>query len=71
MLDTGATMTVIPWSLVKRLKLELNTEDSNYTLATYSGNNMTVMGTTVVYLQPCMSDTCPVYGIVKDDLGEA
>ena len=64
-------MTVIPWSLVKRLKLELNAEDSNYTLVTASGDNMTVLGTTVVYLHPDGSDTRPVYGIVTDDLGEA
>ena len=47
-----ATMTVIPWSLVKRLKLELNTKDNDYTLDTASDNSMTVLGTTVVYLHP-------------------
>ena len=25
--DTGATMTVIPWSLVRKLKLNLNMQD--------------------------------------------
>ena len=61
-------MNVIPWSLVKRLKLELNTEDNNYTLVTASGDSMTVLGTMVVYLHPDKSDTRPIYGIVTDNL---
>ena len=62
-------MTVIPWLLVKRFNLDLNTEDNEYNLVTASGDNMTVLGTTVVYLHPEESNTCPVYGIVTDDLG--
>ena len=69
--DTGATMTMIPWSLGKRLKLDFNTEDNNYTLVTASGDSMTVLGTTVAYLHPDKSDTRPVYGIITDDLGES
>ena len=64
-------MTVIPWSLVKRLKLELNIKDKNYTLITASGDSMTVLGTIVVCLHPDKSDTRPIYGIITDDLGEA
>ena len=55
--DTGATMTVIPWSLVRKLKLDLNTEDDKYNLVTASGDSMTVLGTTVVYLHPDGADT--------------
>ena len=67
--DTGATMTVIPWSLVKRLKLYINVEDNNYNLINASGDKMTVLGTTIVYLHPKDSNTRPVYGIFTDDLG--
>ena len=68
--DAGATMTVIPWSLVKKLKLDLNAEDNDYNLITASGDRMTVLGTVVVYLHPTGSNTRPVYGIVTDDLGD-
>ena len=69
--DTRAMMIVIPWSLVKRLKLDLNAEDNKYNLVTASGNSMTVLGTRVVYLHPKESNTRPIYGIVMDDLGES
>ena len=64
-------MTVIPWSLVKKLKLDLNAEDNDYNLITTSGDRMTVLGTVVVYLHPTGSNTRPVYGIFTDDLGDA
>ena len=69
--DTGATMTIIPWALVHKLGIEINVEDNNYDLVTASGDNMTVLGTVVIYLHPEGADTRPVYGIVTDDLGDA
>ena len=50
--DTGATTTIIPWSLVQKLNLDLETEDNNYDLETASGDRMSVLGTTIVYLEP-------------------
>ena len=64
-------MTIVPWSLVRKLGLDLNIDDDNYNLVTALGNKMTVLGTVVIYLHPTGSDTRPVYGIVTDDLGDA
>ena len=66
--DTGATMTIVPWSMVERLKLDLNTEDNNYDLLTASGDRMTVLGTIILYLEAERADTRPVLGIITDDL---
>merc|ERR1711888_308905 len=68
--DTGCTTTLIPWSLVRKLNLDLETDDNNYDLETASGEKMTVLGTSIVYLEPEGSDTRPVMGIVTDDLGD-
>ena len=68
--DTGATMTVVPWSLVQSLNLDLNANDENYDLQTASGDRMTVLGTVIIYLEPEGADTRPVLGIVTDDLGD-
>ena len=68
--DTGATMTVIPWTMVERLKLDLNTKDNNYDLLTASGDRMTVLSTVILYLEPEGAGTRPVLGIVTDDLGD-
>ena len=46
--DTGATMTAGPWSLVKKLNLNLNIDDNDYNLITASGDRMTVLGTVVI-----------------------
>ena len=58
--DTGATMTVVPWSLVRKLGLDLNMNINDYDLVTASGDRMTVLGTVVIYLHPTGSDTRPV-----------
>ena len=50
--DTGATMTIIPWALVHKLGIKIDVEDSNYNLVTASGDQMTVLGTVVIYLHP-------------------
>merc|ERR1712121_276542 len=68
--DTGRTTTLIPWSLVKKLNLDLEADDNNYDLETASGEKMTVLGTSIIYLEPEGSDTRPVMGIVTDDLGD-
>ena len=49
----------------------MNTEDDKYNLVVASGDSMTVLGTTVVYLHPDGADTRPVYGIVTDDIGKS
>ena len=64
--DTGATIKLIPWSLVQRLNLHLETGDNNYELETASGDKMSVLGTAIIYLEPEDSDTRPVQGIVTD-----
>ena len=55
--DTGATVTVVPWSPVRKLKLDLNVEDNDYNLISVSGDKMTVLGTVVIYLHPKGADT--------------
>ena len=59
--DTGTTMTVIPWSLVRKLGLNLNVKDDDYDMVTASGDKMTVLGTVVIYLHPTGADTRPVH----------
>ena len=68
--NSRATMTVVPWSLVQSLNLDLNIDDDNYDLLTASGYRMTVLGTVIIYLEPEGADTRPVLGIVTDDHGD-
>ena len=54
--DTGATMTVVLWSLVQSLNLDLNIDDDIYDLLTASGDRMTVLGTCLLYTSPSPRD---------------
>ena len=58
--DTSATMTVIPWSLVRKIRLDLNMDDDDNDLVNASGDKMTLLGTVVIYLHPTGSYTAPV-----------
>ena len=64
-------MMVIPWLLVKSLRLDINMEDREFDLVTASGSSMTVLGTMVIYLHPKGLDTRQVNGLVTDNLGNA
>ena len=62
--NTGATMSLIPLNMVRRLNLKVNESDTNYTLINASGEYMNVLGTTEE------SNTTEVYCIIRDELGE-
>ena len=63
-LDTGATMTLIPWSMVKQLELNVDRLDNHYDLSNASSEPMNVLGLVVLCIEPEVSNTREVYALV-------
>ena len=68
--DTGTTMMLIQWSMVKQLDLTMDKSDNQYDLYTANGEPMTVLGSVVLCIEPEVSNTKEVYALVTSQLGE-
>ena len=62
--DTGATMTLIPWSMVQQLDLAMDEEDNQYDLYTANGEPMTILGSVILCIEPENSNTRELYALV-------
>ena len=68
--DTGATMTLIPWSMVKQLDLAMDEEDNQYNLYTANGEPMTLLGSVILCIETENSNRRELYALVTRQLGK-